>query len=153
MGAVDYVYMGCVLQAGMGQNLARQASIKAGIPVEVPAITVNVVCGSGLHCVNMAAQLIRAGEAEIVVAGGAENMSMAPYVLSNARFGYRMGNATMLDTMVCDALTDVFGQYHMGITAENICKQWGLKREELDEFGSGEPAEGRRCPGVRAIQG
>ncbi|MCI9140333.1 acetyl-CoA C-acetyltransferase [bacterium 1XD42-8] len=132
--AVDQVYMGCVIQAGLGQNVARQASIKAGLPVEVPAVTINVVCGSGLHCVNMAAHMILAGDADIVVAGGAENMSMAPYALPQARYGYRMGNAPMIDTMVNDALWDAFNNYHMGITAENVAEQWGLTREQLDEF-------------------
>lgn len=131
---VDHVYMGNVIQAGLGQNPARQASLGAGIPIEVPAVTVNVVCGSGLNCVGMAAQMIRAGEADIVVAGGMENMSMAPYALDKARFGYRMGNAQMVDTMVKDALWDAFNDYHMGITAENIAEQWGLTRRELDEF-------------------
>ena len=131
---VDEVLMGCVIQAGLGQNVARQASIKAGIPNEVPAVTINVVCGSGLNCVNMAADLIKAGEADIVVAGGMENMSMAPYALPNARFGYRMNNGTLVDTMVNDALTDAFNHYHMMITAENICDRWGLTRQELDEF-------------------
>ena len=131
---VDHVYMGCVIQAGLGQNVARQASIKAGIPVEAPAMTINIVCGSGLNCVNMAAAMIQAGEADIVVAGGMENMSMAPYALKNARYGYRMGNAPMIDTMVNDALWDVFNDYHMGITAENVAEQWGLTREQLDEF-------------------
>jgi acetyl-CoA C-acetyltransferase len=131
---VDHVYMGCVIQAGQGQNVARQASIKAGLPVEVPAVTVNVVCGSGLNCVNMAAQMIQAGDADIVVAGGMENMSMAPYALKQARFGYRMGNNTMVDTMVNDALWDAFNNYHMGITAENVCEKYGITREELDKF-------------------
>jgi acetyl-CoA C-acetyltransferase len=132
--AVDQVYMGCVIQAGLGQNVARQASIKAGLPIEVPAVTINVVCGSGLNCVNMAAQMIMAGEADIVVAGGMENMSMAPYVLKQARFGYRMNNNTLVDSMVNDALWDAFNDYHMIKTADNICEQWGLTREELDEF-------------------
>ncbi|MBP3197551.1 MAG: acetyl-CoA C-acetyltransferase [Butyrivibrio sp.] len=131
---VDEVLMGCVIQAGLGQNVARQASIKAGLPIETPAVTINVVCGSGLNCVNMAADLIKAGEADIVVAGGMENMSMAPYALPNARFGYRMNNGTVVDTMVNDALTDAFNHYHMMITAENICDRWGLTRQELDEF-------------------
>lgn len=132
--AVDQVYMGCVIQAGLGQNVARQASIKAGLPIEVPAVTINVVCGSGLNCVNMAAQMIMAGEADIVVAGGMENMSMAPYALKQARYGYRMGNNTMVDTMVNDALWDAFNDYHMGITAENVCEKYGITREELDAF-------------------
>ncbi len=131
---VDEVMMGCVIQASQGQNVARQASIKAGIPNEVPAFTLNVVCGSGLKCVNEAANMIMAGQADIVVAGGMENMSMAPYALKKARFGYRMNNSTIIDTMVNDALWDAFNNYHMMITAENICDQWGLTREELDEF-------------------
>lgn len=131
---IDHVYMGCVIQAGQGQNVARQASIKAGLPITTPAVTVNVVCGSGLNCVNMAAQMIKAGDAEIVVAGGMENMDMAPYALDKARTGYRMGNGQIIDTMVNDALWDAFNNYHMGITAENVCEQWGLTREELDEF-------------------
>ncbi|MBS7303356.1 MAG: acetyl-CoA C-acetyltransferase [Lachnospiraceae bacterium] len=131
---VDHVYMGCVIQAGLGQNVARQASIKAGLPVEVPAVTVNVVCGSGLNCVNMAAQMIQAGDADIVVAGGMENMSMAPYAMKQARFGYRMNNGTLVDTMVNDALWDAFNDYHMIKTADNVAEQWGLTREELDEF-------------------
>lgn len=131
---VDYVYMGCVLQGSLGQNVARQASMKAGVPKESPAVTVNVVCGSGLNCVNLAAALVKAGEADIVVAGGTENMSLAPYALKKARFGYRMGNAQMIDTMVNDALWDAFNDYHMGITAENVAEQWGLTREQLDEF-------------------
>lgn len=131
---VDHVYMGCVIQAGLGQNVARQASINAGLPIETPAVTVNVVCGSGLNCVNMAAQMIQAGDADIVVAGGMENMSMAPYAAMQGRYGYRMNNATLVDTMVNDALWDAFNQYHMGITAENVAEQWGLTREQLDEF-------------------
>ena len=131
---VDHVYMGCVIQAGLGQNVARQASLNAGLPIETPAVTVNVVCGSGLNCVNMAAQMIQAGDADIVVAGGMESMSMAPFALPKARFGYRMNNGTLVDTMVNDALTDAFNQYHMGITAENVAEQWHLTREELDEF-------------------
>lgn len=133
---VDQVYMGCVIQAGLGQNVARQSSIKAGLPIEVPAVTMNVVCGSGLNCVNMAAQMIQAGDADIVVAGGMENMSMAPYAMPQARFGYRMNNGTIVDTMVNDALTDAFEGYHMIQTAENICAddRWNLTREELDVF-------------------
>ena len=131
---VDHVYMGCVIQAGLGQNVARQASLNAGLPIETPAVTVNVVCGSGLNCVNMAAQMIQAGDADIVVAGGMENMSMAPYALPQARFGYRMNNGTLVDTMVNDALTDAFNHYHMMITAENVCDKYGITREELDEF-------------------
>ncbi len=132
---VDHVYMGCVIQAGQGQNVARQASLKAGLPIETPAVTVNVVCGSGLNCVNMAAQMIKAGDADIIVAGGTENMDMAPFALPKARYGYRMGEGKIIDTMVNDALWDACGNnVHMGITAENICDQWGLTREELDAF-------------------
>lgn len=134
--AVDQVYMGCVIQAGLGQNIARQATLKAGLPIEVPAVTMNVVCGSGLNCVNMAADMILAGDADIVIAGGMENMSMAPYALPQARFGYRMGNGAMVDTMIKDALWDAFNDYHMIQTADNICEdpRWNLSREELDEF-------------------
>ena len=131
---VDQVYMGCVIQAGLGQNVARQASIKAGLPIECPAVTVNVVCGSGLNAVNMAAQMIQAGDADIVVAGGMESMSRAPFALPNARFGYRMNNGVLVDTMIKDALWDAFNDYHMMITAENVAEQWGISREELDEF-------------------
>ena len=131
---VDHVYMGCVIQAGLGQNVARQAALKAGLPIETPAVTVNVVCGSGLNCVNMAAQMIKAGDADIVVAGGMENMSMAPYAAMQGRYGYRMNNATLVDTMVNDALWDAFNNYHMGITAENVAEKYGLTREQLDEF-------------------
>lgn len=134
--AVDHVYMGCVIQAGLGQNVARQASIKAGLPIETTAVTVNVVCGSGLNCVNMAAQMINNGDADIVVAGGMENMSMAPYAAMQGRYGYRMNNATLVDTMVNDALWDAFNNYHMIQTADNICNdaRWNISREELDEF-------------------
>ena len=131
---VDQVYMGCVIQAGQGQNVARQASIKAGLPIETPAVTINVVCGSGLNCVNMAAEMIAAGDADIVVAGGMENMSMAPYAVMQGRYGYRMNDGKLVDTMVHDALWDAFNDDHMGITAENICEKWGLTREELDKF-------------------
>ncbi|MCD8224706.1 MAG: acetyl-CoA C-acetyltransferase [Clostridiales bacterium] len=145
---VEHVYMGCVIQAGLGQNVARQASIKAGIPVEAPAVTINVVCGSGLNCVNLAAQMIQAGDADIVVAGGMENMSMAPYALMNGRYGYRMGNAPMVDTMVNDALWDVFNNYHMGITAENVAEQWGIAREQLDEFSAS--SQQKACAAIEA---
>ena len=131
---VDHVYMGCVIQAGLGQNVARQASIKAGLPITTPAVTTNVVCGSGLNCVNQAAQMIIAGDADVVVAGGMENMSMAPYADLQGRYGHRLFNGTLVDTMVNDALWDAFNQYHMGITAENVAEQWGLTREDLDNF-------------------
>ena len=132
--AVDEVIMGCVIQAGLGQNVARQASIKAGLPVEVPAFTLNVVCGSGLKCVNTAAEMIISGDADIVVAGGMENMSLAPYAAMKGRFGYRMNNGVLVDTMVNDALWDAFNNYHMIKTSDNVAEQWGLTREELDEF-------------------
>ena len=131
---VDMVYMGCILQAAQGQNVARQAAVNAGIPVESPAVTINVVCGSGLEAVNMAARMILLGEADVVVAGGMENMSASAYALPQARAGYRLGDGTLVDTMVNDGLTDAFSQLHMGITAENVAEQWGLTREELDEF-------------------
>ena len=133
---VDEVYMGNVIQAGLGQNPARQAARNAGIPDEVPATTINVLCGSGLHSVNLAAKLIASGDADVIVAGGMENMSMAPYLLPNARFGYRMNvkPGGLEDSMIKDALTDAFYGYHMGITAENIAEKWHLTREELDEF-------------------
>lgn len=131
---VDEVLMGNVIQAGLGQNPARQAAIKAGLPVEIPSMTINKVCGSGLRCVALAAQMIKAGDADVIVAGGMENMSQGPYVLRTARFGQRMGDGKMVDAMVNDALTDAFNGYHMGITAENIAEQWGLTREMQDEF-------------------
>lgn len=131
---VDEIIMGNVLQAGLGQNTARQAAIKAGVPVEVPAMTINKVCGSGLRAVELAAQIIKAGDAEIIVAGGMENMSSAPYLLKDARWGQRMGNGSLVDSMIADGLTDIFNGYHMGITAENIAEKWGITREEQDEF-------------------
>jgi len=131
---VDEVFMGCILQAGLGQNVARQAMIKAGLPVETPAMTINNVCGSGLKGVNLAANLIAAGEADIIVAGGTENMTASPYVLMQARGGYRMGDGAILDTMTNDALTCAFNKYHMGITAENVATQYGISREEQDQF-------------------
>lgn len=131
---VDEVLMGCVIQAGLGQNVARQASVKAGIPVEVPAVTINVVCGSGLNSVNMAADMILAGDADIVVAGGMENMSMAPFCLPKARFGYRMNNGVLVDCMIKDALWDAFNDYHMIKTADNVAEKFGLTRREIDEF-------------------
>lgn len=131
---VDEVYMGNVVQAGQGQNVARQAAVNAGIPVEKPAVTINMVCGSGLRAVSLAAQLIRLGDCDVVVAGGTENMSQAPYAIPNARWGQRMGNGTMVDTMINDALTDAFSRVHMGITAENIAEKWGITRQEQDAF-------------------
>lgn len=131
---VEEVVMGNVIQAGLGQNVARQATLKAGLPNEVPAMTINKVCGSGLRTVALAAQMIKAGDADIVVAGGMENMSAAPYVLDKARWGQRMGDGKLVDTMIKDALWDAFNNYHMGVTAENIAEQWGLTREMQDEF-------------------
>lgn len=131
---VDEVIFGNVLQAGLGQNVARQVSVNAGIPIEVPSFTINKVCGSGLKTVALAAQAILAGEADIVLAGGTENMSQAPYLLKSARWGQRMGNGTIEDYMVQDGLWDVFNDYHMGITAENIVEKYGLTREEQDNL-------------------
>jgi len=133
---VDMVYMGCILQAAQGQNVARQAAVNAGIPIESPAVTINVVCGSGLEAVNMAARMVLLGEADVVVAGGMENMSASAYALPLARAGYRLGDGKLVDTMVNDGLTDAFSQLHMGITAENVAEQWHLTRQELDEFSS-----------------
>lgn len=131
---VDEVIIGCILTAGLGQNVARQVGINAGIPCEVPAYTVGMVCGSGMKSVIEAARAIACGDADIIVAGGTENMSAAPYVIPNARWGARMGNQTIIDTMINDGLWDAFNDYHMGTTAENICDRWGLSRDELDKF-------------------
>jgi len=131
---VDEVVFGCVLQAGLGQNIARQCMIGAGIPKEVTAFTINKVCGSGLRAVSLASQLIKSGDADIVLAGGVENMTMAPYLLPKARYGYRMGNGQIIDEMVFGGLTDIFNGYHMGITAENLNEQYGITREEQDAF-------------------
>ncbi|MDO4485407.1 MAG: acetyl-CoA C-acetyltransferase [Bacillota bacterium] len=131
---IDEVVLGCVLQGALGQNIARQIAMDAGIPKEVPAMTLNKVCGSGLRAISLAAQMIKAGDAEIVVAGGAENMSMAAYAMPAARWGARMNNTKMVDMMVNDGLWDAFNDYHMGITAENVAEQWGLTREDLDAF-------------------
>ncbi|WP_462392245.1 thiolase family protein, partial [Clostridium cadaveris] len=131
---VDEVVMGNVLQAGLGQNTARQATVKAGLPEEVPAMTINKVCGSGLRAVSLACQMILAGDADVIVAGGMENMSRAPYVLDNARWGQRMNDGKMVDEMVKDGLWEAFNDYHMGITAENIADQWNITREEQDAF-------------------
>lgn len=131
---VDEVIMGNVLQAGLGQNPARQASMKAGLPEQVPALTINKVCGSGLKAVQLARQAILSGDAEIIVAGGMENMSQAPYVLNNAREGFKMGDQNVVDTMISDGLWCAFNDYHMGNTAENLCDRYQLSREEQDEF-------------------
>jgi len=131
---VDEVIMGNVIGAGQGQNVARQAALYAGVPVEVPCMTVNKVCGSGLKAVVMAAQAIAAGDADVVVAGGTENMNMAPYLLPKARYGYRMGHAELIDSMILDGLWCIFGDTHMGITAENVAEKWGITREEQDAY-------------------
>lgn len=131
---VEEVIMGCVLQGGLGQNVSRQMSLDAGIPVEVPTMTINKVCGSGLRAVELAAQIIKAGDADIVVAGGAENMSATAYAFPKGRYGARMGNTPMIDMMVNDGLWEKFNNYHMGMTAENINEQWGITRAEQDEF-------------------
>ena len=131
---VEEVIMGDVLQGGLGQNVARQMSLGAGLPIETPAMTINKVCGSGLRAVELAAQIIKAGDADIIVAGGAENMSMTGYALPNMRWGARMFNTPAVDMMVNDGLWDVYNNYHMGITAENVAEQYGLTREELDAF-------------------
>jgi len=131
---VDEVIMGCVLQAGQGQGVARQASVKAGIPYEIPATTINIICGSGLRSVSLAAQTIISGDNDIVVAGGTEVMSKSGYILDKARFGYKMGNGKLIDTMVKDGLWDAFNDYHMGITAENIVEKYKISRKDQDEF-------------------
>ena len=131
---VDEVMMGCVLQSGLGQNVARQAALKAGLPVEVPAITVNKVCGSGLKTIMTAASAITAGDADIIVAGGTENMSASPYALQSARWGLRMGDSAAVDLMIKDGLWCAFNDYHMGMTAENIAERYAITREEQDKF-------------------
>ena len=132
--AVDELIFGCVLQGGQGQNVARQVVIGSGIPQEVPAMTINKVCASGLRSVSLAAQIIKAGDADIVIAGGTENMSAAPYAVSKARWGARMNDGVLLDLMIHDGLWDIFNNYHMGITAENVAEQYDLSREQQDEF-------------------
>lgn len=132
---IEEVVFGCVLQAGLGQNIARQCMIDAGLPIETTAFTINKVCGSGLRAVSLASQLIKAGDVDIVLAGGVENMTMAPYVVPKARYGYRMGNGQLVDEMVFGGLTDIFNGYHMGITAENVNEMYGITREEQDDFG------------------
>ena len=132
---VDEVIFGCVLQAGQGQNVARQCAIHAGIPETVTSFTINKVCGSGLRAVSLAAQIIKAGDADIVLAGGTESMTNAPYLVPKARYGYRMGDGKLVDEMVFGGLTDIFNGYHMGITAENVNEMYGITREEQDEFG------------------
>ena len=139
--AVDEVVMGNVLQSGLGQNPARQAMIKAGMPVETPAMTINKVCGSGLRCVSLAAQIINAGDADVIVAGGMENMSQAPYLVQKARWGYRMGDGKLVDEMIKDGLWDAFNNYHMGITAENVAEKFGVTREVQDELAASSQAK------------
>ncbi|HUU01107.1 MAG TPA: acetyl-CoA C-acetyltransferase [Myxococcota bacterium] len=134
---VDETILGCVLQAGLGQNIARQVSVHSGIPIEVPAMTVNKVCASGLKSVILATQAVRCHDAEIVVAGGVENMSAAPFALPRVRWGTRMGDAQLVDLMVHDGLFEIFNDYHMGITAENIAEKYGIGREEQDAFSFG----------------
>lgn len=131
---IDDVYIGNILSAGQGQGIARQVAVKSGIPVEVPATTVNILCGSGLRTVSMAAQMIALGDAETILCGGTESMSNAPYVVDSQRFGAKMGDVKMVDSMIKDALTDAFHDYHMGITAENIAQKWDLTRQEQDTF-------------------
>ncbi|MBF8982461.1 acetyl-CoA C-acetyltransferase [Lutibacter sp. B2] len=131
---VDEVIFGCVLQAGQGQNVARQTAVKAGIPIEIPATTINIICGSGLKSVSLAAQMVMSGDNDIVIAGGTEVMSAAPYVVPKARWGHRMGDGKFIDEMIKDGLWDAFNNYHMGMTAENVAQQWGISREEQDEF-------------------
>jgi len=128
------VYIGNILSAGLGQNIARQIAIGSGIPVEVPALTANILCGSGLRMVSLAAQMIQLGESDVILCGGTESMSNSPYVSNNTRFGAKMGNTELVDTMINDALTDAFNNYHMGMTAENIADQWSLTRQAQDEF-------------------
>ena len=142
---VEEVLLGNVIQAGLGQNVARQCTIKAGLPQEVPAMTINKVCGSGLRTVALAAQIIKAGDADIIVAGGTENMSRAPYVLNDARWGQRMGNGKMVDSMINDGLWDAFNNYHMGVTAENIAKEWNITREDQDEFSAASQQKAERA--------
>ena len=131
---IDEVLLGNVLQGGLGQNVARQVAFAAGVPKEVPAMTINKVCGSGLRAIGLAASIIRAGDAEVILAGGTESMSMSNYAMPAARWGARMGDSKIVDMMTNDGLTDAYNNYHMGVTAENICEQWGLTREELDAF-------------------
>ena len=142
---VDEVVLGCVLQAGLGQNPARQSAIAAGIPKEVPSTTINMLCGSGLKSVAIASQMIRAGDADVVVAGGMENMTRAPYLFPAARFGARMGDAEMIDSMVHDGLWDAFNDIHMGVTAENLADQYGIGREEQDEFAADSQQKAERA--------
>ncbi len=131
---IDEVIVGNVLSAGLGQNIARQIAVHAGLPEEVSCLTINKVCGSGLRAVSLAAQIIKAGDAEVILAGGTENMSRAPYLLEKARYGYRMGDDSLVDSMIRDGLWDAYNDYHMGITAENVAERWNISREEQDQF-------------------
>lgn len=131
---VNEAIVGNILSAGLGQNVARQVAIKAGVPDTSPAMTINKLCGSGLRAVSMAAQFIMLGDADVILAGGTESMTNAPYLLDKARNGYRIGHGQIIDSMIYDGLTDAFNQYHMGVTAENIAEQWKIGREEQDEF-------------------
>ena len=151
---VDEVMFGCILTAGLGQNPARQAALKAGVPISVPAYTVGMVCGSGMKSVIEGARAILTGDANIVVAGGTENMSAAPYALPDERWGARMGDKKVVDTMIRDGLWDAYNNYHMGTTAENICDVWGITRQELDEFAaaSQQKAEAARAQREKATQ-
>jgi acetyl-CoA C-acetyltransferase len=142
---VDEVVFGCVLQAGLGQNPARQAAIGAKIPKEVPATTINMLCGSGLKSVAIASQMIRAGDAEVILAGGMENMTRAPYLMPSARFGARMGPAELIDSMLTDGLVDAFNEIHMGITAENLADKYGISRQEQDEFAAASHQKAERA--------
>ena len=138
---VEEVIMGNVIHAGLGQNTARQAAVKSGLPEEIPAMTINKVCGSGLRAVSLAAQMIKAGDADCVVAGGMESMSNAPYAIKEMRWGHKMNATKTVDTMITDALGDAFNDYHMGVTAENIAEKWNLTREELDAFAASSQAK------------
>lgn len=131
---IDEVIIGNVLSAGLGQNVARQIAIKSGLPNTVSAMSINKVCGSGLRAISLAAQIIKAGDADVILAGGTESMSNAPYLLNKARFGYRLGNDSLVDVIIQDGLTDTFNNYHMGITAENVAEKWGITKEEQDRF-------------------
>ena len=146
---VDEAVLGCVLQAGLGQNVARQIVLGAGCPIDVPAMTINKVCGSGLRTVSLAAQMIKAGDADIVLAGGAESMSQAPYLLKEERWGARMGHKQVIDEMIKDGLWDVYNDYHMGVTAENVAEDFGITREMQDELAatSQQRAEKARAEG------
>ncbi|NOR25573.1 MAG: acetyl-CoA C-acyltransferase [Desulforhopalus sp.] len=134
---IDEAIIGNVLSAGLGQNIARQVAIRAGLPIETSCLTINKVCGSGLRAISLAAQVIKAGDAEVVLAGGTENMSKAPFLLEKARYGYRMGNGALVDSMIQDGLWDAYNDYHMGITAENVAEKWGITREAQDQFALG----------------